>query len=79
MRYSGISDRIKAMFFDMVIIGVLMFFTTWLLGLFDHVPSEIRSIAFILIVFLYEPLCVSIFSGTLGHYSHNLRVRSVDG
>lgn len=76
MIYEGISDRIKSTFFDFVIIGILMFAGTYIIDLFGEVSTRVRMFTFI--VYLYEPLFVSVFGGTVGHLSNNLRVRKVE-
>lgn len=78
MNYGGISDRIKATIFDFVVVGILMFITTYFLDFFEHISSSIRMGLFVLIVFLYEPIFIAMLGGTIGHHSHNLTIRKTE-
>ncbi|MDY8135585.1 RDD family protein [Aquimarina sp. 2201CG5-10] len=73
--YPGVFDRVKAVFVDSVVIIIFMVIITDIFSSFENVPGNARIIAFIFIFCLYDPLCTSIFGGTLGHILIGLRVR----
>lgn len=75
MVYAGISDRIKALFFDAFFIGILFFVAASFLDSREHVTPNLRFLVFIFVFYLYEPICVTIFGGSIGHLLNNLRIR----
>jgi uncharacterized RDD family membrane protein YckC len=73
--YPLISDRYKAVFIDaMVIIGFWILFS-YLFSAIGSVHENVKMAAYIFSVALYEPLCISLFGATLGHYSGGMMVR----
>lgn len=76
-RYPGISDRIKALVFDGVVIGILMFIASGLISNQEQEVSDTtRILSFVGIFFLYEPLFVAFLGGTIGHKANRLKVKS---
>ncbi len=75
IEYAELIDRIKAAFSDMVVLVILMYAATTVLSSFEYVPIEARIAAFVGIFFIYEPLFISAFGGTIGHYVNGLRVK----
>ncbi len=73
--YAELMDRIKATFADMLVLVGLMFLVTNIFSTMENVSVTARILAFIGIFFVYEPLFVSLFGGTIGHYANGLRVR----
>ena len=73
--YPVLLDRFKAVFADSLILVILMKIITDIFSLFDNVPDISRAIAFIFIFFLYDPLFISIFGGTIGHRINGIRVK----
>ncbi|UII34194.1 RDD family protein [Fulvivirga ulvae] len=76
--YPTLPTRVKALMADVVVLMVLMIFTTYLFSSFDHISDNSRMIAFVFIFYLYDPLFTSAFGGTLGHYLLGVRVRRED-
>lgn len=74
MNYASLSDRIKAFTIDQILLIVTMFITSELLSNFENVPTSIRIILFISFFFLYEPICISFFKGTIGQQYINIKV-----
>jgi uncharacterized RDD family membrane protein YckC len=74
-KYGTLINRVKAILFDLVILIGLGVSVSMLLAKFEHVPDYIRIVAFVLIFFLYDPLCTSLLGGTAGHFLMGLRVR----
>ncbi|MUU79096.1 RDD family protein [Winogradskyella endarachnes] len=73
--YAGLQDRIKAAVADGILLIVIMYSITEILKFFNDVPSLLRMSLFILFFFLYEPLMVSIFGFTAGHYYFDIKVK----
>lgn len=73
--YPGITDRVKAVITDSIVIVIFMFIVTYVFSNFENVPDNARIIAFIFIFGLYDPLFTSIFGGTIGHMIRGIRVK----
>jgi uncharacterized RDD family membrane protein YckC len=74
-RYAGLTVRIKAMFADIFFLVVMMFVISNIFDGMEEVSDTTRKIAFISLFGVYEPLMVSLFGGTIGHYVCKLRIR----
>jgi uncharacterized RDD family membrane protein YckC len=75
INYADLMDRVKAAVADSLVSVCLLFLTSSLLSDIENVPDYVRILSFIAIVGLYEPLFVSLFGGTIGHYANGLRVK----
>ena len=73
--YPNVTDRVKAVMADSVVIIIFMFIITYIFSAFENVPDNARIIAFIFIFFLYDPIFTSSFGGTIGHMMFGLRVK----
>ena len=73
--YANLQNRIKAAVADSILLMVMMYCSAEILKNFDNVPSSLRMYLFILFFFLYEPLMVSIFGFTAGHYYFDIKVK----
>ncbi|AZQ44490.1 RDD family protein [Nonlabens ponticola] len=74
-QYASLPDRIKAAIIDGIILIIAMYLTTDILSRFDHVSDFVRITIFVILFFLYDPLMVSIFGGTLGHLLSDISVK----
>ena len=74
-KYAPISTRIKAVIIDSIAIIVLMYATVEVFNLFESIPNYIRISVFVSLFILYEPLLVSIFGATLGHFFNDIVVK----
>jgi len=74
-KYAELIDRIKATFTDMLVYVSLIFLIANIFESIENVSTSYRIIAFIGIFGLYEPLFLSLFGGTIGHYVNGLRVK----
>jgi uncharacterized RDD family membrane protein YckC len=79
MEYASLSDRIKALVIDQIILIVTMFLTSEVLGNFENVPTSLRFILFVSYFFLYEPVSIAFFKGTIGQQFINIRVENEKG
>ncbi|EDP69505.1 hypothetical protein FBALC1_17227 [Flavobacteriales bacterium ALC-1] len=73
--YARLQSRIKAAVIDVIILMALMYCTSELLNSIENVNPSVRMYLFILYFVLYEPLLVSVFGNTLGHYYSDIKVR----
>jgi len=73
--YVRITDRVKAAVADALVLMIFMLIATDILGLFDKVPDLTREMIFIFVFFLYDPIFVSVFGGTIGHMIFGIGVR----
>ena len=73
--YAGITTRVKALITDVIIQIAVMFIVVYIFSLFDNIPNEIRIITFISIFFLYEPILISFYGGSVGHMLNDISVR----
>lgn len=71
----GVSDRVKAIMLDTFIMICLMFIFSKIFAYIDHVPDIVRICAFVFVFWLYDPLFISLFGGTIGHFLLGLKVR----
>jgi len=72
--YPLVSDRYKAVFIDGMVIIMLWVCFSFLFSAIGGVPEYVKMGAYIFSVALYDPLCISIFGATLGHYSGDMKV-----
>ncbi len=76
--YADLQSRVKAVVIDSVIIVVLMYCTSILLDNIDNVQRSIRMFLAVLYLILYEPILISIFGFTLGHYYSDIHVKKAN-
>jgi uncharacterized RDD family membrane protein YckC len=74
--YPKLVERYKAMLVDGLVIFLGIILAGIIFSFFENAPGYIRGLAFILVVFLYEPIFVSFFGATIGHKSFGLMVKS---
>ena len=74
-QYAPISTRIKAVIIDSIAIIVLMYAAAEVFNLFESIPNYIRISIFVGLFIVYEPLLVSIFGATLGHFFNDIVVK----
>ncbi|MAW94191.1 MULTISPECIES: RDD family protein [unclassified Leeuwenhoekiella] len=73
--YPHISNRIKAAFVDAIVIILLMLLFTDIFSKFESVPDYYKIVAFVFVFLAYEPIMVSVFGFSLGHFLNDLRVK----
>ncbi|WP_299437218.1 RDD family protein [uncultured Aquimarina sp.] len=73
--YPGLFDRVKAVIVDSIVLIIFMIIITDIFSTFENVHDNARIIAFLFIFLLYDPICTSIFGGTIGHILIGIRVR----
>lgn len=73
--YPRVFERVKALMTDFLVIIILMFVATYIFSLSESISDNARIIAFVFIFLMYEPLFISIFGGTIGHFIIGIRVK----
>lgn len=73
--YPGVSDRIKAAITDSFVMVGFMIVLTFIFSNFEHISNSVRLVGFVFIFVLYDPLCTSLFGGTIGHMIMKIRVK----
>lgn len=73
--YPGIFDRLKASVIDSIVIIFLIGASTEVFEIFDD-SSIYFKMLFFLLIFLYEPIMVSLFGASIGHRMCKLKVCS---
>ncbi len=74
-KYAGLFTRVKAVIIDNIAIIILMYSATEIFNLITDVPNAVRVIVFVLIFLLYEPILVSTFGATIGHFFNDIVVK----
>ena len=74
-RYISLFPRIKAATIDGILLILMMYLSSELLAEFDNVPNYVRTVLFVCIFCLYEPLMVSLWGKTLGQHKMDICVR----
>lgn len=74
-RYAGVSDRIKAVVTDGVVIIIFIIAITYIFDFFENVPNYAKMIAFAFIFGFYDPLFTTFFGGTIGHLTNGICVK----
>ncbi|GAA3616735.1 RDD family protein [Flavivirga amylovorans] len=74
-KYAKIFSRVKAATIDGIVIIVLMYSVTEVLNLFDEVPNYIRISVFACLFLIYEPILISFYGATVGHFFSDIMVK----
>ncbi|WP_396601265.1 RDD family protein [Algibacter sp. R77976] len=74
-KYASIISRVKALVIDSIILILLMYSATEIFGLFDNIPNYLRIGVFVFLFLLYEPILVSVFGATIGHFFNDIEVK----
>lgn len=73
--YTAITTRIKAVIIDTIAIIVLMYAAAEIFNVFENISNYIRISVFVSLFILYEPVLVSLFGATLGHFFNDIVVK----
>ncbi len=75
--YPGIIDRLKASVIDGLIIVALIGASTEIFGSLDQVSNTYKVIT-VIVIFLYEPITVSLFGASMGHRMCKIKVQNAN-
>ncbi|MEM6516880.1 MAG: RDD family protein [Bacteroidota bacterium] len=66
--YASVSTRIRAVIIDGIALMIVIYSATQLFEAIGQVHDVVRIATFILLFLLYEPILVSFFGATIGHF-----------
>jgi len=72
--FPSVMNRVQAVFFDLCIMGFLVYILATLRVFGVNHFTGIYSILFVILLFVYEPIC-NLTGGTLGYRTMGLRVK----
>jgi len=75
IKYPNIKDRVKSAFFDSLVVMFMMYIASDIFLRFENVSSGFRIGTFIIVSFLYDPIAVAFFGGTIGHHINNIKIK----
>lgn len=73
--YPGIVTRIQALFVDLIIMLLIFTLVAYVIDFAGGAPGWLRGTILFAMVILYDPLTLSLYGGTLGHYLMGIRVK----
>lgn len=73
--YARLFTRVKAAAIDGIVIIFLMYSATEVLNLFEEIPDYIRISIFAFLFLFYEPILVSLYGATVGHFFSDIVVK----
>lgn len=73
--YARLSTRVKAAVIDSIVLITLMYSATEIFNVFEFVSNSVRISVFIFIFLLYEPILVTLFGATVGHFFNDIVVK----
>lgn len=74
IKHALLTDRVKAVVIDSIVIIGLLFAASEILAFFQDVSTYIKIIIFVFAFIIYEPLFVSMYGQTIGHSYSKIRV-----
>lgn len=67
--------RVKAAFVDVILLLLVFTLTAYVIDSAGGAPSWLRATIFVVMLYLYDPLAVGLFGGTIGHHFFGVEVR----
>ncbi len=77
-KYAEVFTRIKAAFVDTIVLVILMYIASEVFNAFEMVPDYTRITVYVVLFFLYEPILVSFFGATVGHFFNDIVVKRIN-
>lgn len=74
-KYTKLFTRVKAAIIDSIVLIVLMYLASWVFNAIGTVPNYARITVFIFIFLMYEPILISMFGATVGHFFNDIEVK----
>lgn len=75
MIYAELKQRVNAVFLDLLVPFALIYLATSILESMGTVETYMRISAFVFVFFIYDPLFVTLFGGTIGHLILGISVK----
>lgn len=73
--YAHLFTRVKAAFIDSIAFVILIYSATEVFNLIENVPNYVRIVTFLSVFVLYEPILISIYGATAGHFFNDIVVK----
>jgi uncharacterized RDD family membrane protein YckC len=74
-KYARLPTRVKAAIIDSIVLILLMYSASEILNLLGTIPNYVRTTIFLIIFVFLEPILVSIFGATVGHFFSDIVVK----
>ncbi len=74
MEFANLPSRIKAVTIDSFLLIIFMYVFTLILDGFENVPDGLK-VGFVLAFLVYEPIFISVYGGTIGHFYSKIEVK----
>ena len=78
MIFPSLVTRVKALMIDLVVILCIFSLASLIIDKFDQTPIFVRVLIFIFCIYLYEPLLITLYGGTIGHHLVKIGIRKVN-
>ncbi len=78
VQFPSLLVRIKALFVDFVFILILFSLASVIIRNTGAVPTWVRVMIFVFAFYLYDPLLITLFGGTIGHHMMKVGIRKVN-
>jgi uncharacterized RDD family membrane protein YckC len=75
--FPNLLTRVKALMIDVIVILVIFSMASIIIGAIGEVPSWIRGLIFIFSLYLYEPILITLFGGTVGHHVLKVNIKKL--
>ncbi len=73
--YPNLLTRVKALFVDFIVILIIFSITSLVIGKIGGAPNWVRGFILVFSLYLYEPVLISSFGGTVGHHLVKIRIK----
>lgn len=78
MIFPSLLTRVKALVIDAIVLLILFSLASILIDKFEHTPTYVRVFIFVFAFYIYEPLFVTLFGGTIGHHILGVNVKQIN-
>jgi uncharacterized RDD family membrane protein YckC len=76
-KFPNLLTRVKALMIDVIVILIIFSISSIVIDKIGEIPDWIRGLILIFCLYLYEPLFISLFGGTIGHNVLKVNVRKI--
>ncbi len=73
--FPGVGDRIKAAFFDSIVMVGFMFLFSFIYSQFGHVDQRLKILSVLFVFVLYDPIFTALRGQTIGHQIQGIIVK----
>lgn len=76
--FPSLLARVKALVIDAIVLLILFSLASVLIDKFEQTPTYVRVFIFVFAFYIYEPLFVALFAGTIGHHVLGVNVKRIN-